>query len=65
MSVQYIKDRISVREGVYEAVKQRRAKNDPGVSQSPIPKYVYEHEAGRFDLMDCYEAAFAFANGLL
>lgn len=32
MLVQYIKDRISVREGVYEAVKQRRAKNDPGVS---------------------------------
>ena len=33
--------------------------------KAPIPRYVFEHEAGRFDLMDCYEAAFAFANGLL
>lgn len=28
MSVQYIKDRISVREGVYEAVKQRFIKGN-------------------------------------
>ncbi len=31
----------------------------------PIPKYVFEYDDGQFDLMDCYEVAFAFANDLL
>lgn len=31
----------------------------------PIPKYIREYNDGIFDLMDCYEVAFTFANDLL
>lgn len=31
----------------------------------PIPKYIYECQIGSFNLMDCYEIAFTFANDLL
>ncbi len=31
----------------------------------PIPEFIREYESGEFDLMDCYEVGFAFANDLL
>lgn len=66
MSVRYIKDRISIRKGVrMKLLSREERKTIRAFLKAPIPRYVYEHEAGRFDLMDCYEAAFAFANGLL
>lgn len=30
-----------------------------------IPEYVREYSDGKFDLMDCYEVGFVFANNLL
>ncbi len=31
----------------------------------PIPKYIREYNNELFDLMDCYEVAFTFANDIL
>ena len=31
----------------------------------PIPKYIREYSDRQFDLMDCYEVGFVFANNLL
>ena len=31
----------------------------------PIPEYICGYRDGQFDLMDCYEVAFTFANDLL
>lgn len=31
----------------------------------PIPEYIREYSDERFDLMDCYEVAFTFANDVL
>lgn len=31
----------------------------------PIPAYVYAYESTKFNLMDCYEVAFTYANALL
>ncbi|GEM_PF-939658 len=62
----HIKNQISIREGVrMKLLSREERKTIRAFLKAPIPKYVYEHEAGRFDLMDCYEVAFAFSNGLL
>lgn len=31
----------------------------------PIPEYILAYSDGKTDLLDCYEVAFTFANGLL